>query len=49
MHAAVFRALEFDRVREALADVALTPLGRARALDLDAGHRPGRGRSPSGA
>ena len=34
MHAAVFRALEFDQVREALAEVALTPLGRARALDL---------------
>ena len=34
MHGTVFRALEFDRVREALADVALTPLGRARALDL---------------
>jgi DNA mismatch repair protein MutS2 len=34
MHAAVFRALEFDRVREALAIVALTPLGRARVLDL---------------
>jgi DNA mismatch repair protein MutS2 len=34
MHAAVFRALEFDRVREALAEVALTPLGRARALGL---------------
>ena len=34
MHAAVFRALEFDRVREALAELASTPLGRARALDL---------------
>jgi DNA mismatch repair protein MutS2 len=34
MHEAVFRALEFDRVREALAEVALTPLGRARALGL---------------
>jgi DNA mismatch repair protein MutS2 len=30
----VFRALEFDRVREALARVALTPLGRRRALAL---------------
>jgi len=34
MHPAVFRALEFDQVREALAEVALTPLGHARALDL---------------
>jgi DNA mismatch repair protein MutS2 len=34
MHGTVFRALEFDRVREALAEVALTPLGSARALDL---------------
>ncbi len=34
MHATALRALEFDRIREALADEALTPLGRARALAL---------------
>jgi DNA mismatch repair protein MutS2 len=34
MHTAVFRALEFDRVREALAAAALTPLGRARVSGL---------------
>jgi DNA mismatch repair protein MutS2 len=34
MQAAVFRALEFDRIREVLATRALTPLGRARLLDL---------------
>lgn len=32
MQAAVLRALEFDRIREALASRALTPLGRERAL-----------------
>jgi DNA mismatch repair protein MutS2 len=35
MKSEVFRALEFDRVREALADVALTSLGRARAIALE--------------
>jgi DNA mismatch repair protein MutS2 len=35
MKSEVFRALEFDRVREALADAALTSLGRARALALE--------------
>jgi DNA mismatch repair protein MutS2 len=34
MQPAVFRALEFDRIREALARQTLTPLGRARALEL---------------
>ena len=34
MHAAVLRALEFDRIREALAREASTPLGRHRALEL---------------
>jgi DNA mismatch repair protein MutS2 len=34
MQAAVFRALEFDRIREVLATRALTPLGRARLLEL---------------
>lgn len=34
MQAAVLRALEFDRIREALASRALTPLGRERALAL---------------
>ena len=32
MQAAVLRALEFDRIRDALASRALTPLGRERAL-----------------
>ncbi len=35
MQPAVLEALEFDRIREALAREALTPLGRARALALD--------------
>jgi DNA mismatch repair protein MutS2 len=35
MHPTVLRALEFDRVREALALETLTPLGRARALALE--------------
>jgi DNA mismatch repair protein MutS2 len=35
MQAAIFRALEFDRIREVLATRALTPLGRARLLDLE--------------
>ena len=34
MQAAVLRALEFDRIREALASRALTPLGRERALSV---------------
>lgn len=34
MQAVVLRALEFDRVREALASRTLTPLGRERALAL---------------
>ncbi len=34
MQPAVLRALEFDRIREALARQTLTPLGRARALEL---------------
>ena len=35
MQPAVLHALEFDRIREALAHDALTPLGRARALALE--------------
>ncbi len=35
MQAAALRALEFDRIREALAREARTPLGRARALALE--------------
>jgi DNA mismatch repair protein MutS2 len=35
MQAAALRALEFDRIREALAQAALTPLGRTRALVLE--------------
>ncbi len=35
MQAAVLRALEFDRIREALAAEAVTPLGRARVLELE--------------
>jgi DNA mismatch repair protein MutS2 len=35
MQPAVFRALEFDRIREALAREAATPLGRTRALGLE--------------
>ena len=34
MQLSALRALEFDRIREALAREALTPLGRARALEL---------------
>ena len=34
MQSAVLHALEFDRIREALAREASTPLGRVRALDL---------------
>ncbi len=37
MHPSVLRTLEFDRIRHALAREALTPLGRARALDLQPG------------
>lgn len=35
MQSAVLRALEFDRIREALAREAATPLGRERALALE--------------
>src|SRR5215471_4930790 len=35
MQATALRALEFDRIREALAHEALTPLGRARAVALE--------------
>jgi len=35
MQPAVLKALEFDRIREALARETLTPLGRARALALE--------------
>jgi DNA mismatch repair protein MutS2 len=35
MQASTLRALEFDRIREALARQALTPLGRARAYGLE--------------
>ena len=35
MQPAVLKALEFDRIREALARETLTPLGRARALSLE--------------
>jgi DNA mismatch repair protein MutS2 len=35
MQAAVLHALEFDRIREALASRTLTPLGRERALALE--------------
>jgi DNA mismatch repair protein MutS2 len=35
MQPSVLKALEFDRIREALAHEALTPLGRARAMALD--------------
>jgi len=35
MQPGVLRALEFDRIREALAREAMTPLGRARALAIE--------------
>ena len=35
MHSGVLRILEFDRIREALAREAFTPLGHARALSLE--------------
>src|SRR5690606_28777410 len=35
MQAAVFRAPEFDRIRDVLATRASTPLGRARLLALE--------------
>ena len=35
MQSAVLRALEFDRIREALAREASTSLGRERALTLE--------------
>jgi DNA mismatch repair protein MutS2 len=37
----VFRALEFDQIREALAGHASTPLGHARALALEPSSEPG--------
>ncbi len=40
MQAAVLRALEFDRIREALAHEALTPLGRERADRLEPAVEP---------
>src|SRR5690349_24171170 len=40
MQSGVFRALEFDRVRDALARVTLTPLGYARALALEPATTP---------
>ena len=40
MHAGVLRTLEFDRIREALAREAFTPLGRARALALEPAVEP---------
>ena len=40
MQPAVLRALEFDRIREALAREASTLLGRARALSLEPGTDP---------
>ena len=35
MQPAALRTLEFDRIREALANEALTPLGQSRALALE--------------
>ena len=43
MQPAVLRALEFDRIREALAREASTSLGRARALVARTRHGPRRG------
>lgn len=40
MQSAVFRALEFDRIRESLAREALTPFGRERALALEPSTEP---------
>src|SRR4051812_47342810 len=40
MQAAVLRALEFDRIREALASRALTPLGRERAFAIEPAEEP---------
>jgi DNA mismatch repair protein MutS2 len=40
MQSAVFRALEFDRIRESLAREALTPFGRQRALALEPSTEP---------
>jgi len=40
MHSGTLRALEFDRIREALASFALTPLGAARLVRLEP--RPSR-------
>ncbi len=42
MQSAVLRALEFDRIREALAREALTPFGRERALTLEPSTDAGR-------
>ena len=49
MQAAVLRALEFDRIREALASGALTPLGRERALALVPANDPVGGPRGTGA
>ncbi|HSG01535.1 MAG TPA: Smr/MutS family protein [Vicinamibacterales bacterium] len=40
MNPAFYKALEFDRVREALAAEAMTALGRARALELEPATEP---------
>jgi DNA mismatch repair protein MutS2 len=40
MQPAVYRALEFDRIRESLAREALTPFGRERALSLEPSIEP---------
>ena len=40
MQSAVYRALEFDRIRESLAREALTPFGRERALALEPSTEP---------
>ena len=48
MQPAVLRALEFDRIREALAHEALTPLGRERADRLEPATDAGGRRAPAG-
>ena len=45
MQPGVFRALEFDRVRDVLAQAALTPLGRHRLLVLEPEVSPERVRA----
>lgn len=40
MQASTLKALEFDRIREILAEHALTPLGRTRAFDLEPSTEP---------